>query len=377
MNELPKQLAALKANPEAGWVSDDVRARSRAKLMEAIGSDRADQSSFGSSFFKFTFIDLVSTRIAAGAAVFVLILGGWTTVNAASTSLPGDTLYNVKRVTEVAQLKFASTESKALLHSEFAQRRMEEVVALKQSEDPVKVDRVGATIQAFNKEIEAAQTELRKLKDQGRSETVAVASQLDKSIDELENVIDKGDTQVSPDAETLDVRDTAQEASDTVVDVVVETHEADATELSARELEEMFQGEMRGITDRQAFDLGRLFVIQAAVAADPELLEVVHLPTGLDVMEFSLTNATDRLSEARSFIAAGGYRAAFDILREIRAELLSLETQLADAEIAIINGTAELEVRRAAAVEELEHSTESEQVDEAAVEDTLPSSTIE
>lgn len=375
MNELPKQLAALKTNPKAGWVSDDVRTRSRARLMEAIGAGEEQQKVFGSSFFKFTFVDLVSTRIAAGAAVFVLILGGWTTVNAASASLPGDTLYNVKRATEAAQLKFASTESKALLHSEFAQRRVEEVVALKESSDPVKVDRVGETIEAFNKEIEAAQTELRKLKDQGRAETVAVASQLDKSIDELENVIDQADADVAADPATIDVRDTAQEASDTVVDVVVETHEEEATELSARELEAMFQAEMREVTDRQAFDLGRLIVIQASVAADPELLEVAHLPTGLDVMEFSLTSATDRLGEARSFIAAGGYRAAFDIMREIRAQLLTLETQLAEAEIAIINGTAELAAQRAAEAEAL--NAVEEPAEETAVEDTLPSSTIE
>lgn len=335
--DILQQLTHLKSHQSAGGVSGAARERSRAKLLEAIGAQPnvAPQVGGQLAFVKWNVLELISTRVAAGAAVFVLVLGGWTTVNAASASLPGDTLYRFKLATEAAQIQFASGETRAVLHGEFAQRRLDELVALKQSDDPAAEQHVEATVLAFNKEVSAAQDELRKLKDEGRSQTVAVASQLDASINALQTVIDKQASGEVQDAQTQEVVTKVQEAGDSVVDVVVETHESSATEYSARELELMFQSELAELRTRQTIDLGRLLVIQNALAANPEIAERVHIPTSISVMEHALTSATDAVPEAMNLIAAGGYRRAFELLRASRATLLDLEKQMAAIEISI------------------------------------------
>ncbi|MBI4219630.1 MAG: DUF4382 domain-containing protein [Chloroflexi bacterium] len=67
----------------------------------------------------------------AAAAVLLLILGGTGTVAASRGTIPGDTFYPVKIVTERARLAFVIAEQdKASLHVSFAERRAREISAL-------------------------------------------------------------------------------------------------------------------------------------------------------------------------------------------------------------------------------------------------------
>jgi hypothetical protein len=68
------------------------------------------------------------------AAVLVLILVGVGTVSASASSLPGDTLYPVKTATEKVQGFFTlGSEAKANLHMKLAQRRLNELKLLAES----------------------------------------------------------------------------------------------------------------------------------------------------------------------------------------------------------------------------------------------------
>ena len=69
------------------------------------------------------------------AIVLVLVLGAAGTVTASTASLPGETLYPVKRVAEQVSLSFASNFDQAALHVEFAQRRIDEFNALSIHDD--------------------------------------------------------------------------------------------------------------------------------------------------------------------------------------------------------------------------------------------------
>ncbi|MBI2859049.1 MAG: hypothetical protein HYX90_08220 [Chloroflexi bacterium] len=66
--------------------------------------------------------------VAAAASAFVIVISGSGTVLASSNSLPGDTLYPVKRTVEKAQLVLTPSDvGKAKLLANFADRRVKEM----------------------------------------------------------------------------------------------------------------------------------------------------------------------------------------------------------------------------------------------------------
>jgi hypothetical protein len=70
------------------------------------------------------------------AALAVIVLGGGGTVLASNSSLPGDTLYSVKIVSENVQLALSTSDiTKAELNARFADRRTDEIITLAEQND--------------------------------------------------------------------------------------------------------------------------------------------------------------------------------------------------------------------------------------------------
>lgn len=337
MRDLVSQLKDLKTNSKAGFVSGVQRDKMRANLLEAIGHEEKvlEPVAVGATHYtRWVFVDFISKPLAASVAIFVMLMGGWmTTVSAASESLPGDTLYNVKLVTERAKLKLASSEERAILHTEFAERRLNEAMELG--------DNAQATVafDAFKKEIELAGTELRNLKDAGSVETVAVATKIDKKINELSAVLNDN----SKETGVVDAQAVAEATSNGVVDVMVESHEEAGTESSSENLGKVFRTDVQKITDRQTYDLGRVAVIKGAIGTNDLAKRSGVSSEQVVIMEFSVVHSTDRLPEAMNSLAVGGYRDALNILRNIEQALAHVETQIAEAEIAITTAPQTLE----------------------------------
>lgn len=59
--------------------------------------------------------------------ILIFIAGPWLTLKASQNSLPGETLYSVKKAAEKIQAGMASEESQVGLQVDFAQRRLEEI----------------------------------------------------------------------------------------------------------------------------------------------------------------------------------------------------------------------------------------------------------
>jgi hypothetical protein len=333
MSDVISQLKALKTNPKAGWISEIARERSREILLSAIDSELLSSPSTSyklqaTSFISWQFFDLISKPLAAGAFVFVFLLGGWiSTVNAASNSLPGDTLYTIKRVTEQAQLRLASLEDRAVLHTEFASRRLEEAAAMTQSGDPEKIDLVQITFDEAKQEIQLAQGDLKELSETGSSETVNVATVIDQKIDQL--------------GEVSGLAEAAEAASDAVVDVLVETHDA-APQESRIDLQALFREQVEALQKRQTFDLGRVAMVRRVLAEHPELVNAAGLPTkkDLNVIEFNITDAASGVPSAMDRLTQGGSRDAFDAMNAMRDQLKLVESGLADIEVAITQAVA-------------------------------------
>jgi len=329
-----QQLKELKHRPEAGWVRASQVGSSRDALMQAIGHQEeiasVEQPSELFSFYRFAVSHFVFTPTTITASVFVMVLGGWiTTVNAAG-SLPGDTLYGLKLVSERAQLSIASLEHKAVLHTAFAGRRLEEAVVLGTSTDLSKLSFVGVTLDAYSRELTAAEENLRQLQEEGNEETVQVASAVDKKIDHLSDSIEKDFTEESPERDGA--RDATKRTSNSVIDVVVETHESAVDQTaSERDLHVLFKNRLEDIRNREALDLGRLVVIEQVADAND-----LDIPSMNDV-QLSIKEAMETVSDAERLAAVGGYRAAFEILRSIEDTLEIAERSIAEVEILIVD----------------------------------------
>jgi len=101
----------------------------------------------------------LGTVAATLIVVLALVLaGGGGIVYASTDSLPGSPLYSVKRATEQVQLFLAPTGTKrAVLHTEFAQRRLEEVQALAEIKGQVDEEALAAIAEETELALEEAE----------------------------------------------------------------------------------------------------------------------------------------------------------------------------------------------------------------------------
>lgn len=328
MDDMIQQLKAMKHSPQAGAIDAVHQISARAEMLEAIGG-RASSPLLADYFayYREMFTKAVSVPVTVLASFFVLIFGGWmTTVNAASSSLPGDSLYTVKILTERAQLQFASGERRAVLHTEFAQRRFQEAVAL--TGDPMRSNDAEVAMTAFREQLAAANTELHRLQEDGNSNTLLAVANVDQALEGLEAVIED----IHPETEEVlgVATDDTRETSQAIEEVAVETHEANPQEESEESLDKLFRDRLESIRDREAFNYGRIVVL--SLAADNGLVAQDELLT----LNYLIESTSAQVHDAMSLAAAGGYRSAFDVLREVDDGLIAVESQIVELEAVVI-----------------------------------------
>lgn len=298
-------------------------------------------------YYQAILLPKAARTFGAAVASVALLLGGWlTTVQAASRSLPGDPLYGIKIITEQAQLRIASLEERAILHTEFAERRLQEAVVLEASgNDATALE----AITAFRAEVASANTTLQELQTTKNGAAATTASAVEERLGALDSVLDQtvavASAEVSTEAQAA--KDASREVQSTAVSVVVDDHEEEGGEQSQREISAMFLREYGDVQARQEFDMHRVQVVRTAMQSNAAKLEGVTLPTDadLDVMEKAITGVGERIGDAMDNFALGGYRTAFELLRSLDGELLLMESRLAQAEVAITTALAAPVVR--------------------------------
>lgn len=326
------QLKALKSQVNPGAALQAEKDANRARLMAAIRTDVqvSEAKSPRFAMLSFTVNDLISRPMTAVASILFLVLGGLTTVSASTDSLPGDPLYGIKRVTEQAQIRLTAQDKRAVLHTEFAERRLQEIVEL---QDTGRSEKVAFAVEAFKVEVARASEAVERASSEG--ESLAVAAEVDAKLNRLASAINDTQRDAS-EAKSLDeVEVAAREASAKTVESAVgahETQEEEEQEISRIELEKLYQNKLRSINDRKAFNIGRLQILESAenifkITERDELLR----------LDYSLTEATDRVGESTAIAVAGGYRRAFELLSEAEANLLESEARISELEIALID----------------------------------------
>lgn len=342
------QLKLLKNTPRDTARDAEVFAAQREKLMLAIGAEPQQGPAAYTftdyfEYFRFALAPRMVRSFAGVTAGFALLLGSWlTTVDAAAKSLPGDALYGFKIATEQAQLRLASLERRAVLHTEFAERRLQEVVSIQENGGIASDVTVKSAFSAFKKEIASANQSLHALRETGNAQALTAATVVENKLDQLDKVLDRVTSGVEVSVQVKEAKDASREVQSTAVAVAVDSHEASGDTAAVQELSVMFKRELGDVSARRAFDLQRVTTIRQASVTHADRLSGAALPTAADLDKLfeAIQNAQAGIDVALEAFARADYRYAFERLRSVDGELLYVEAQLAQTEIAITSALA-------------------------------------
>lgn len=347
-------LRKAKNLPTAGAVDAATHAQARAQLLSALPDAVFESAPSKTAYLTGFMQSFIYKPVAASAAAVVFLAGGWMTTNAAQSSLPGDTLYNVKLIAERAQLQLASLDRRAVLHTEFAGRRLEEVAALQR--EPARAQYIPETVSAYQQEIASATTDLQTLQTQNQAQALTTAATvleqvavLSESADEIASVtpaqVVNEQTQPSEENASQNVAEqvtqTTEAIEDAATNVALNAHEAAPTEESRREMENLFRTLLGSIEARRAMiphrieKIEELSLTQKASLAQagvilPKKTEFTTIKNTVEEMNAPLPNIMDNF-------AAGGCRSAIESLQEMDETLGDIEKTLTEVEENITN----------------------------------------
>ncbi len=181
----------VKARPEA---SRRIEARLRQQAQSQRAAPRVKRP-------------VAALRWAVALILAALLIASAGTMAASANSLPGDTLYPVKRTTESVQLLFTPLSGRAAFHTTLAQRRLDELSALAGRES-VGADIVTDLTSELTTETEAA---LAAVKDAPPQQQAAVLGIIVRQTGEQQTVLQTLKESVPPEAQGEVIR--ALEAS--------------------------------------------------------------------------------------------------------------------------------------------------------------------
>jgi hypothetical protein len=352
MNQIAAQLRSVKHRESAGALSADQKLVGKRAVLTAIGGnlEGAPGVSLRASYLLWLSHSFISRPVAIGVAGFVLAGSGlMTTVNAAQESLPGDVLYSVKRINERAQLQIASLDRRAVLHTEFAQRRLREIERLQSDSSTRDTSIVTETMNAYTQEVASANHNLRELQASGGETTVATANQVDQNLATLNTTIANTSVPLTSTDGSLAVSSalsTTQVAQEDVITVAVEANDHEDTAASEQDLQEMFMRQFGEITTRKAFDDHRISVVRSSLKQHKRILESLRIASESDLarLERSMDIAIADVMPAMDAFRSGEHRSAFDALKRADVVLRGIEAAIAEMETAIISALMETPV---------------------------------
>lgn len=180
--DLLKQLNNLQAKikPDQKWLKSNREILS-AQIKAQTTAVKANQTVWAVIFDNQVLKAFVKPA-ASFAAVLLLILCSWiATVSATKNSLPGDFLYSLKLTTERVQVNLAmDNEKKTNLELEFAERRLDEVQKVSETDSDKNKKNVDVALKKFEENLNNVKSNLAKLEKTDTSTAVKVANILDE-----------------------------------------------------------------------------------------------------------------------------------------------------------------------------------------------------
>jgi hypothetical protein len=343
--ELVQLLKRVKDAPEFGGDPSGERAANGwRRICVSIGIDPNKDYAFRWTpnvwldFYAWKFSQLAIQPAAVAVASVLLALGGWTTTVNASHSLPGDTLYPVKLAGERMRLRFAATPvERATLQVEYAGRRVHELTEITSSDarDQDKADRAKEAVAQFTRQIATVNEGLDAIREADPEAAANIAAIVDEKTAEYETALGQSEPDVSSTVqeEVDSAIKTAEDAGEQAREALVESHETTGETATADSLKKSFQKEYVSLHTRIAFSLGRLSVIEGILGerggGTPE--QRAQIDDARNAVSFH----DKQIRDAMDFLAQGGYRRAFDLLKDVGERVAISEQIITGLEIAM------------------------------------------
>lgn len=183
MEEIIYKLKTLQSiEPDEAWQADKKR-----KLLEKVSvfgvkndiflssNDILSSNNIYSKGFKFNMRNLMPNNLAVSlVSIIVVLTSGVLTVGASQSSLPGETLYPVKKASEQVALAVASDQDKPKIEIEQAGKRLEELAKISEkASDSNQHEKVQQLMTEFQEKVDSASAHLSQLSDKGVSNSTA------------------------------------------------------------------------------------------------------------------------------------------------------------------------------------------------------------
>lgn len=206
MRKIKKQLKNLRVIKLDKAASEEMRDILLSKIKNDITvGDRSPRSPI-------SLISIFTPSVRAIIVSLIVVLipgGGFTTVKAALSSLPGDFLYPVKITTEKIQVALVSDEDeKTQLRVGFAERRLQEAEEIiNKEENGERGLKITLAVKKFKEEIESITDGLENLEDESQKVIEDKIALLNNKAEEIAQVIDANDTSATSTEVVVDVDD--------------------------------------------------------------------------------------------------------------------------------------------------------------------------
>jgi len=282
VKQVLKQLKTLNIEPRESW-----RESTRASLILQIQATsapvqaRETVSMLALVFKRMIPQNMVLRSFTVVVLVLLIVSGGYiTTVSAAAGSLPGDTLYVVKRVDEGVRLgltKVVSIEKAGELELSFAHRRIAEAekILTTQSTSEVKNKQIKKVVNEAQKNVENVQKQASTLASQGKGqEAASLATKVDEQAKIIQQVLEErkaelltqtsGGSDSNPlTSENQEVQDAIGQTSEAVnaiakqaVDIILETYLAGTSTFAPEVIAEKVKEKLSTLTHQAEAVIG-------------------------------------------------------------------------------------------------------------------------
>jgi hypothetical protein len=295
-------------------------------------------------------------RIMRGPAIATLSLstialgGSIASVSAAENAIPGDTLYNVKLVTEQARLVFTMDKNdKMVLKSEFTMRRVDELHTIVTTPVDNKEGRAAQATEILKRDLDTLKQQLADVqKDSGgTSEAADAAKTVDKNTMEVVKGLNDAKKDLSPEVKEIVVAAQVQAADVGIkaLEVLVDAHQNDGSNVT---------------TDDITQSLTAHAEVAAATMAETKALVSASSSTdsGLPVSNTAMTSSTSALvltSDAEKSLGAvsqlvqdNKITEAVDMIKDATSKSFSAQKQVVQ-DIALSNASSSSALAAAAA----------------------------
>lgn len=282
---------------------------------------------------KFLQLTFKPMPIVIGAIIVALLAGGGTAY-ASQGSLPGDTLYPVKLMTEDVQTTVAfDPEKKAGLETRFANRRLEEIkklqVRLRNKNGEIKPEVVEKAMERAAERLEKAEARIAEMEEGVlKDKALLAASRLEEALQNHEQLLSDLAGEVPDEAEEALLMAQAKAAlqAERALGTIARLEKRDELKERIREKAKNEAGKIMGSEERAE---GKLNALEKKLEAVEKYLENLK-EQGRDVGKYEekLGEAKNKLNEAKQLLEEKKFLEAFKAAGEVMKMLIQAKVEL-------------------------------------------------